>query len=295
MKDQNHEDEQKLQSEIQELESTLEYRKELESLRAERDQLKAALEIPGEQYSTKAMCPACQKEVQITTGKGQESEQLFNCPFNSSHTFSAAGAIRAAAEAEEQAPNPAEQISFLKKEIKKLRKEKNMSELRERKNQLKQETQSYGKEYTVNGHCPICRQAVVFTATKGRENTDQISCPYNDTHRFTAKEATEHIARTGSLETSQNQSYAQAFSDKLGTFRIYTVLTVFLDSFFMIFTILGFSEKGKLSNLIDQYPNDIPQDQINSFNNWKIGFLVIFWIKVIAIGIIAMTVMTTPY
>lgn len=82
------------------------------------------------------------------------------------------------------------------------------------------------------------------------------------------------------LEQKQPPTGDSEFVEKLGNYKTYIVLSIFLD-FFFIFTIMVFIRDSQLERI--KKNQDVSSDLKNSLTNWRIFFVIIFILKIIGL------------
>lgn len=133
--------------------------------------------------------------------------------------------------------------------------------------------------------CPDCNE--YFTLEQFKEDAQFKRCPYcNEKIMREAKKCKycqEYLDGRSERKEETAPDNAREFADRLSTFRIYVLLSIFLD-FFFIFTILCFSQRGSLIHLEEE--GGIRDSDVRSFRNWDALFIIVLILEIIGLCVL---------
>ena len=136
--------------------------------------------------------------------------------------------------------------------------------------------------YPKEGLCPFCQERLKLDKEE-RHGKVPVHCPLCDAsypvEKVTFEKTTKSTSTDVEDEKDSDPFTKSTFRSLLSTYKIYIVLTIFLD-FFFIFTILCFSQRSKLIKLSRK---PIPLELKISYKNWNTAFIIILIAKAVLI------------
>lgn len=125
----------------------------------------------------------------------------------------------------------------------------------------------------VKGYCPNCSKRLEFNIYH-RGTDEKIECSVCNEFFYL-----NEVERPTYLKTNTKNNVVGAIDaeQKLSNFRMYIILSIFVD-FFFIFTLLSISERGKVVEYMNS--NALGDSQKSSLNNWTLILIILVIIKI---------------